>query len=129
MENVTKLLRVSFYILIFFTGITLLYLISRRVESVTDLSLEVMNSDNILYEAPLENQSYLANQAEIIAQIMDDIPYEISIIDQTSTYLIHTEAYYAEDMADIVITSDQYEKSYQYNEEGMIQTILYRYVQ
>ncbi len=129
MENVTKLLRVSFYIIIFFTGITLLYLMSRRVENVTDLSLEAMNSDNILYEAPLENQRYLANQAEIIAQIMDDIPYEISIIDQTSTYLIHTEAYYVEDMADIVLTSDQYEKSYQYNEEGMIQTILYRYVQ
>ena len=129
MENATKLLRVAFYVIVFFTGISLLYLMSRGVFSITDQSANIISLDSILYEAPLQNQRYIAKKDEIIAQIMEDIQYDISIVDPTRTYIINAVSYNSEDITDLVLTSDEYEKSYNYNEEGFIKTILYRYVQ
>lgn len=129
MENTSKLLRIAFYTIVFFTGISFLSLMSREVFNIADQSADVIASDNILYEAPLQNQRYLIKKNEIIAQLMEDIQYDISIVDSTGTHLIYTESFNPEDITDLVLTSDQYEKSYTYNEEGDIEAILYRYVQ
>ena len=129
MENTSKLLRIAFYTIVFFTGISFLSLMSREVFNIADQSADVIASDNILYEAPLQNQRYLIKKNEIIAQLMEDIQYDISIVDSIGTHLIYTESFNPEDITDLVLTSDQYEKNYKYNEEGDIEAILYRYVQ
>ena len=128
MENVIKLLRISFYVLVFTLGITMLCVMSEQLKGASERSADVIAEDNVLYEAPLTEHKEIATRAELIALLLEDILYNINIADPTAFYRLIAGSYHPEDLAEITLTGRRYDKSYVYNERGDIITISYQYI-
>jgi Flp pilus assembly protein TadG len=128
MENITKFLRNAFYVVLFFISVTMLYQSSKSLYSVTKKSGDVIADDNNLYQANLTDTNHYIQRAELIAILMEDVSYNINIVDPSGTYSVEADSYNPVNITGIVLSANQYEKSYSYDESGKIVKIMYRFI-
>ena len=128
MENVFKLLRLAFYIIIFFAAITLLYAMFSRTDSLIDKSIDHVAEDTVMYEAYITEKNHYSARAELITLLLDKLEYDLEIVDESGSYAIIADGYSPDDIGLYVLTSENYKKSYIYNLNGTIFKIAFHYV-
>lgn len=128
MENVSKLLRIAFYVILFFIGITVLYQSSKSLYSITEKSADTFADDNNLYQADMADINHYTQREELIAILMEDISYNIDIMDPSGSYTIETGTYNPVNINSIALSANQYEKNYLYDEGGQIIKITYQFI-
>ena len=128
MENVIKFLSIAFYVILFFIGVTVLYQSSKSLYSITEKSADTIADDNNLYQAELADSDHYTLRAELIAVLMEDISYNIGIVDPSGSYSAETGTFNPNNIKSIVLTANQYEKNYLYDEGGQITKIMYHFV-
>jgi len=128
MENVFKLVRMAFNVIIFFIALTLLYMMFRQYDSLVRESAESISGDNLMYESvPLETNHYIT-KGDLISLLMDGLEYDVEIVDASGTYLIISKDYNPSSIDLYPITSEKFEKSYSYHLNGGITKIIFRYI-
>lgn len=128
MENITKFLRTAFYVFLFFIGITILYKASKSFSGITEKTADAIADDVNLYQTESSDTVHLTSRAELIAILMGDISYDISVMDPSGLYSAVAKAYNPGNITDITLTASQYEKSYSYDGDGQILKIMYRFI-
>jgi hypothetical protein len=125
MDKILKLLQMAFHVIILFMALTLLYTMSRKFTSLTEKTADIIMKDNILYEAHLDKQEHYITHAELIAILLEDIEYDIEVVDKAESYKITAETYSPSDIELYIFVSRKFKKSYVYNINGTIAKIRY----
>ena len=128
MDKIFKLLEMAFHVVILFIALTLLYTMSHKFTSLIVKSADMNAEDNMLYEAYLVKEEHYISHAELIAILLEDIEYDIEVVDEAGSYKITAEGYSPSDIGLYVFASQKYEKSYVYNLSGTIVKIRYQSV-
>ncbi len=128
MENVTKFLRATFYSIVFFAGVSILYQSSLDMNRIVEATADLVADDKNLYQADLKDSNHFTLRAELLAMLMEDIPYDVSISDPSGMYLLEAGSYNPVNITDIVLSAYRYEQSYSYDESGRITKLIYRFI-
>jgi hypothetical protein len=126
MEKILKLLHMAFNVIIFFTAITLLYSMHHRFVSLTDRTADHIADNDTLYETYLTSEEHYASQGEIITLLLEELEYNIEVVDETGTYVIYADRYNPSEIGLYIFKSKMFEKRYTYNLNGSIAKIKYR---
>jgi len=128
MDKILKLLQMAFHVVILFIALSLLYTMSHTFTSLTEKTADIVMKDNILYEAYLVKDEHYASRAELITLLLEEVEYDMAVVDEAGTYTITAEGYSPSDIGLYVFASQKYEKSYVYNLSGTIVKIRYQSV-
>jgi hypothetical protein len=128
MDKILKLLHMAFNVIIFFMAITLLYTMFDRFISLTDKSADAIAEEDTLYETYLATEEHYASRSELITLLLEDLEYDIEVVDETGTYAISADGYSPSEIGLYIFKSKKFEKSYSYKLNGSIAKIKYKYI-
>ncbi|MDF2942801.1 MAG: hypothetical protein K0S01_1659 [Herbinix sp.] len=128
MDKIVKLLQIAFDVTIFFLALTLLYTMSFKFTSLTEVSADIIAEDNMLYEAYLMKEEYNVSRTELITLLLEEIEYDIEVVDLIQSYTIVAEEYSPSDIGLYDFRSKKFKKSYVYSINGTIAKIRYQHL-
>lgn len=129
MENIYKLLRMSFSVIVFFLAIALLYSMKDSLDHLLDSTAKHITGDNLVSQTQPLDTNHDSSRAEIIALMMRELEYDIEIIGKTETYILESEGYLPSDIELYPFEGEKFEKSYSYNFNGEIAKIIFRHIE
>lgn len=123
MENINKMLRMVFSVMVFCMGMLLMITKAVEYHKLLRTCRERLRQDDVIYEQYNANASkeVIVTYPELIATLFYPLEYDITVGDQIIRKKDHNTA----QIGSYGIRNTNYIKSYQYNEKGDIIMILY----
>lgn len=124
MQNVTKFLEISAYLLMFCTAVTLFLFSERSLDRLIVTMKNEISKENILYENERiydEIKGSKTTYAELITMLLGDLDYDIRINNMT----ILKEGFNYQMFDFSAIPQADFSKSYQYDSDGNIVKVIF----
>ena len=125
MQNISKLLELSAFILMFCMAVTLFLFSNRSLDKIISTIRIQISTENIFYENERQYSEIKESKttyAEIITTLLGELDYDVLINDMT----ILKENYNYKMFDFSVIPQGEYTKAYQYDSSGNIVRVIFK---